>query len=302
MIEQPLVIGGFSPEFWLTQIFNGLMLGMIFVLIAVGLTIIFGMMGIINFAHGDLLLVGTYVAFATWTTTGSLVAGLILAPIIVGIVGAAIEILTLRPIYERDILLQLLITFGVAEFLRGSVMFIWGPRGHNFPIPEWGQRTIDFGLFTYPGYRLVIILVATVLLVGIYLMLARTDLGIIIRAGTMDREMVNALGIDLSKIYLIVFVIGAAIAGLAGALIGPVQGATPDLGIELLVPAFVVVVIGGMGSLRGTIVSGILVGELLVIVGVLFPRAAEASIYLAMVLVLLIRPRGLFGREGMLEE
>lgn len=297
-----LQIGGFSLNFWLTQLFNGLMLGMIFVLIATGLTIIFGMMGIINFAHGDLLLVGTYVAWATWGATGSMIAGLILAPIIVGLVGAIIEIFTLRPIYDRDILLQLLITFGIAEVLRGSVMFIWGPRGHNFPIPEWGQVTINLGLFTYPGYRLFAIVLASLLLIGVYIMLTQTDIGITIRAGTMDREMVNALGIDLQRIYLIVFVIGAALAGVAGALIGPIQGATPNLGIELLVPAFVVVVIGGMGSLRGTLVSGILVGELMVIVGVLFPRAAEASIYLAMVAVLLLRPRGLFGQEGMLEE
>lgn len=289
-------------DFWLTQAFNGLMLGMIYVLIATGLTIIFGMMGIINFAHGDLLLIGTYVAWATWSQTGSIVAGLVLAPLVVGAVGVLIEVLTLRPIYDRDVLLQLLITFGVAEFLRGSVIYVWGPRGHNFPIPEWGQQIIDFGLFSYPSYRLFAISVATLLLLGVYLLLTRTDIGVIIRAGTMDREMVNALGIDLSKIYLIVFVIGAALAGIAGALIGPIQNPTPNLGIELLIPAFVVVVIGGMGSLRGTLVAGILVGELMVMVGVLFPRAAEASIYLAMVAVLLIRPRGLFGREGMLEE
>lgn len=296
------LVGDISPGFWLTQLFNGLMLGMIFVLIATGLTIIFGMMGIINFAHGDLLLVGTYVAWATVGVTDSLVAGIILAPLVVGGVGALIEVFTLRPIYDRDILLQLLITFGIAEFLRGVVMSIWGPRGHSFPIPEWGRITVDLGLFSYPGYRLFVIVLASILLVAVYLLLTRTDIGVIIRAGTMDREMVNALGIDLSKIYLLVFVIGAALAGIAGALIGPIQGATPSLGIELLVPAFVVVVIGGMGSLRGTLVSGILVGEILVIVGVLFPRAAEASIYLAMVAVLLLRPRGLFGREGMLEE
>lgn len=300
--ESILFVGDFSPGFWLTQILNGLMLGMIYVLIATGLTIIFGMMGIINFAHGDLLLVGTYVAWATYHTTGSLIAGLLLAPLIVGVVGVLIEVFMLRPIYDRDILLQLLITFGIAEFLRGGVMFIWGPRGHSFPIPEWGQVTVDLGLFSYPGYRLFVIVLASILLLAVYLLLTRTDIGVIIRAGTMDREMVNALGIDLSKVYLLVFVIGAALAGIAGALIGPIQGATPNMGIELLVPAFVVVVIGGMGSLRGTLVSGILVGELLVIVGVLFPRAAEASIYLAMVAVLLIRPRGLFGREGMLEE
>ena len=297
-----LQIGGYSLEFWLTQFFNGLMLGMIFVLIATGLTIIFGMMNIINFAHGDLLLVGTYVAWATWSQTGSILAGIILAPIVVGIVGVIIEKFLLRPIYDKNILLQLLLTFGVAEFLRGSVMYIWGPQGHNFPTPEWGQQMINLGLFSYPGYRLFAIGLASLLLLGVYLILTRTDLGIIIRAGTMDREMVNALGIDLSKIYLIVFVIGAALAGIAGALIGPIQNVSPDLGIELLVPAFVVVVIGGLGSLRGTLVAGVLVGELMVIIGVLFPRAAEASIYLAMVAVLLLRPRGLFGQEGMLEE
>lgn len=290
--------GGSSVSYYLSQVFNGLVLGMILVMIALGLSIIFGMMGIINFAHGDLLLVGTYAAWTVIGVTGSFWAGLLAAPVVVAVLGMVFERLALRRIYDENVLFQVLLTFGLAEFLRASIEAIWGPSGKNFAIPEWGTGAVDLLVFSYPAYRLFVIGFAAVLVVGIHLFLTRTDFGLIVRAGTQDREMVDTLGIDISRVFLLVFGLGIAIAGVAGALIGPIRGAYPTLGIELLVPAYVVIVIGGIGSFRGTIVSGILVGELIVLTGVVYSPAANVIIYVFMGLVLLLRPRGLFGREG----
>jgi len=281
----------------LTQLLNGIALGMILVLIAFGLSIIFGLMGVVNFAHGEFLLVGTYMALTVFTMTGSFLAALVVAPIVVAVLGAAVERFTLRPIYDRDILLQLLLTFGLAEIIRELVMVIWGRTGTAFPTPSWAARTLDFGLFTYPMYRIFVIIVGAVIVAAVYIFLTRTDTGLIIRGATADREMVNALGIDVEKTFLLVFAIGSAIAGIAGALIGPLRSAYPTLGVDLIIPAFVVVVIGGLGSLRGSILAGLLIGELMVMTGVVYSPMSNVIIFVFMALVLLVRPRGLFGRE-----
>lgn len=284
------------------QLFNGLVLGMIFVLVSLGLTIVFGLLGVVNFAHGDTLLVGTYVAWTVMDTTGSFIFGIAAAVGITFLLGIIIERGLLRFTYGRyDVLLQLLLTFGIAEFLRGAVMFTWGQAGKNFPNPSWGDASVDLILFTYPAYRVFVIFAAAAIICIVYLFLERTDLGLLIRAGTQDREMVNALGVDVSKLYMLVFGIGAALAGTAGALIGPIRGATPTLGITLLIPAFVVVVVGGLGSFRGTIIAGILIGELQVLTGVFYSAASQIIVYVFMALVLLVRPRGLFGKEGVVE-
>jgi len=292
------IFGGSSMSYYLSQVFNGLVLGMILVMIALGLSIIFGMMGIINFAHGDLLLVGTYATWSVISVTGSFWAGLIAAPLVVGALGMVFEWIALRRIYDSNVLYQVLLTFGLAEFLRAAVEAIWGPTGKDFSIPSWGTGSIDLIFFSYPSYRLFVIIFAAVLVIVIHLFLTQTDFGLIVRAGTQDREMVNTLGIDISRVFLLVFGLGIAIAGVAGALIGPIRGAYPTLGIELLIPAYVVIVIGGIGSFRGTVVSGVLVGELIVLTGVVYSPAANVIIYVFMGLVLLLRPRGLFGREG----
>lgn len=301
VVLSPLLPLQLNVDYLLTQVVNGLVLGMILVLIALGLSIIFGIMGIVNFAHGEFLLVGTYVSLSVMTMTGSFVAGLIAAPIVVALLGGVVERLTLRPIYDRDVLLQLLLTFGLAEIIREVVMIIWGRTGTAYPTPGWGNGTIDFGLFAYPRYRLIVILIASVIVVGVYLFLTRTDIGLIIRGATADREMVNALGIDVTKMFLLVFAIGSAIAGVAGALIGPLRSAYPTLGIDLIIPAFVVVVVGGLGSLRGSVLSGLLIGELMVLTGVVNSKMSNVIIFVFMALVLLVRPRGLFGREEVID-
>lgn len=289
-------------DFVLTNIFNGLVNGLILVLIAIGLSIIFGVLGVLNFAHGDLLMVGAYMAWFVWSITGSYTMGLIAALFAVGLLGLAIEVLTLRPIYDENILLQLLLTFGIAELLRGSIIYIFGSTGKSFPIPDWGRGSIDFVVFTYPVYRLFVIVVAMVLVVAVYLFLTRTDFGMIVRAGIEDREMVKMLGIDISKTFTIVFIIGAAIAGIAGALIAPIQGVNPTLGINLLIPAFVVVIVGGMSSIKGSVVAGILIGQVIAITNMVYSPASSVIIYVLLALVLLLRPHGLFGEEGVLEE
>lgn len=296
---------GFVPlqlDYYAAQLFNGLVIGMVLVLISLGLTIIFGLLGVINFAHGDLMIVGTYVAWTTMDATGSFFLGIATAIGVTLVIGMLLERSLLRFTYGRyDALLQLLLTFGIAELMRGIVILVWGRTGKNFATPDWGTATVDLVLFTYPLYRVFVIVAAAVLVGAVYLFLNRTDLGLLIRAGTQDREMVDALGIDVSRLYMIVFGMGVALAGTAGALIGPIRGAYPTLGIELLIPAFVVVVVGGLGSIRGSIVAGILIGELQVMTGVFYSPAAQAIAFVFMALVLLVRPRGLFGQEGVIE-
>jgi branched-subunit amino acid ABC-type transport system permease component len=287
--------------YMMSQVFNGLVLGMIFVLIALGLSIIFGLMGVVNFAHGEFLLVGVYVALAATQATGTFVAGLIAAPITVAVLGFLVERFTLRPIYDRNVLLQILLTFGLAEILREAVQIVWGRTGKPFPTPGWANGSIDMVLFQYPLYRAFVILAGAVVLAGVYFLFTQTDIGLVIRASTEDREMVNALGIDVKQMYIIVFILGSAIAGLAGALIGPIRGARPLLGFNLIVPAFVVVVVGGLGSLRGSIIAGLLIGQIVVLSGVFISSLSSVIIYIFMAAVLLIRPRGLFGREVELE-
>ena len=296
MVHHFLVLG-IDSGYLLTQILNGLMFGMTLVLISIGLSIIFGTMGIINFAHGDILLVGTYVAWMLTVATGSIAVGIVGAGLVTAILGMGIERFTLRYTYGHGPLLQLLLTFGLAELLRGTVQIVWGRLGKNFATPTWGAGSVDLVLLTYPAYRLFVIGVAAALVVATYLFITRTDIGLIIRAGTQNRQMVDALGIDVSKMFLIVFAIGA---GIAGALIGPIFGVYPTLGVEFLIIAFVVVIVGGVGSFRGSIVAGLLIGQVVVLTGVLYSPASDVIVYVLMAGILLLRPRGLFGKEGVI--
>lgn len=288
-------------SYFLTQVFNGLALGMILVLIALGLSIIFGLMGVVNFAHGEFVLVGTYTALTVLVMTESLLLGVFAAMVVVGILGGIIERFTLQPIYHRNVLLQLLLTFGLAEIIREGVQIVWGRQPRSFPTPEWGRTRVDLVLFEYPLYRLSVILMSALIVLAVYLFLTRTDIGLVIRGATADREMVNALGIDVTKMFFLVFILGSAIAGIAGALIGPMRSAYPLLGVDLLVPAFVVVVVGGMGSIRGSVIAGLLIGELMVLTGMIHSPSADVIIFVFMAVILLVRPRGLFGRDIELE-
>lgn len=289
-----------DPSYIITQVFNGLVLGMILVLVSLGLSIVFGIMGIVNFAHGEFLLIGAYLTWALTSATGSFVVGILTGVIGTIAVGMAIERFTLRYTYDYDPGLQLLATFGIAELLRGSVQLTWGRLSKSLSVPVWGRGQFDFGILSLPQYRVYVFLISVVIIFGVYIFLNKTDTGLIIRGGTENREMVDALGINISSVFLIVFALGAGLAGIAGGLVGPIRGVYPTLGVDFIILAFVVVVIGGIGSFRGTIVSGLFIGLLTVLTGVIYSPASEVIIFVAMAVILLLRPRGLFGREGVL--
>lgn len=295
----PLQLG--DPSFLLLQVFNGLVLGMIFVLISLGLSITFGTMGIVNFAHGEFLLVGAYLSWAAAMLSGSLLIGVVVAFAGVAVFAMLVERVTLRPTYGEDPILQLLLTFGLAEAIREGVQIVWGRSGKTFPIPDWGLAQIDLGVFNYPLYRLLVIVAAALVTIGVYLFLTRTDTGLLVRAGVQDREMTEILGINISWTFMFVFALGGGLAGIAGALIGPIRGVYPLLGVELLIPAFVVVIIGGMGSFRGSVLSGLLVGQVIVLTGMVASAFSNIAIYMLMAAVLLARPQGLFGTGGVFD-
>jgi len=297
IITPPMDIPFISLQinYYLTQFLNGLVLGMILVLIALGLSIIFGLMGIINFAHGDMLLVGVYIAWAVNNLYDSWVLGLISAIITVSSIGFLIERVGLRPIYHKGPILQLLLTFGIAEVLRAGVQVVWGSTPKFFPPPEWASGSIDLGIISYPSYRLLVLSLTIVIAMSVYVFIHRTDYGLLIRAANYDREMVNTFGVDVKKLFLLTFVLGSALAGIAGALIGPIRGVNPLLGINLLIPAFVVVIVGGVRSLFGTVISGLFIGQIIVLTGIIDASFSNIIIYIFMAVILFLRPEGLFG-------
>jgi branched-subunit amino acid ABC-type transport system permease component len=292
-----LQLGRLNLDLLVAQAFNGVVLGMTFVLLAVGLTLIFGMMNIVNFAHGALLLLGAYAAWTVTAATGSIVAGIVGAPVAVAAVGVGIERFGITRIYEEELLIQLLLTFGIAEMMTGVVEVVWGRTNKQMTTAELGG-SVDLAVFTYPFFRLFVIAVAAAAIGALYLFLTRSDYGLVVRGAIQDREMTAALGIDVGRAFAVVFAIGAGLAGLAGALVGPIRGVYPALGAELLVPAFVVVVVGGMGSLKGSVVSGLALGQVVSFTSLVYPAASQVVIYVAMAVVLLVRPRGLFGEEA----
>lgn len=287
--------------FYAEQVLNGLALGTILILMSIGLTIVFGLLGIINFAHGEFLLVGMYTSWVVTLESGSYILGLVAAAIAVAILGLIVERGILRPLYDRDVLLQVLITFGLAELLRGTVMYIWGTAGKTFDVPGWGVGRLNLGLFTYPKFRLVLIVIGLTLAILSFLFLHRTNYGLLIRAGTQDRGMTEMLGLNISRIFMVAFVLGSAIAGIAGGLIAPIRGVYPAAGQELLIISFVVVIVGGMGSFVGTAVAGLLIGQLIAWTQTFYPAFSSIVVFVFMVGVIIVRPHGLFGSEGVFE-
>lgn len=285
-------------SFLATQLLNGLVVGMILVLVSLGLTLIFGLMGVVNFAHGDILLIGTYVTYAIIAATDQFWLALILAPLVVGLIGLIIERFALQFTYGKNPLLQLLLTFGIALILRELLQVIWGSEPLPVPSPSWSRGMLDLGLISFPIYRLFLVTITVCLIIALYIFITRTDIGMVIRAGTYDREMIDVMGINVSRIFTFVFVLGCAIAGFGGALIAPIDNAYPQLGMNYLIISFVVVIIGGLGSFKGTVIAGIIVGQIMVITGMIASGWSEVVIFMFMAIVLLVRPRGLFGQEG----
>ncbi len=295
------------------QLLNGLQFGMTLFLTAAGLTLVFGVMGLINLAHGSLFMVGAFAAAAVSAATGSFLLAMAASIAAAAAAGALVEVVVIRRLYRRDHLDQVLATFALIMIFSEATRWLFGsfPLYLNIPTYLSGPVTLPGGI-EYPLYRLTIIAVGLLIAIGLFLLISRTRLGIQIRAGESDREMIAALGIDISKLYTIVFALGAALAGLAGAMIGAIQSVQVGMGEPVLILAFVVIVIGGIGSIKGVLIGSILVGMTNTMGGVLLPAflrlfmensAATAAgsalatmlIYILMALVLIVKPTGLYG-------
>src|SRR5712692_3010667 len=297
------------------QCLNGLQFGLLLFLLAAGLTLVFGIMDLVNLAHGSLYMMGAYFAatFVAWT--GNFFAGALLALAATLLLGIVLEMIALRPLYGRDHLDHVLGTFGLILFFNELVRLVWGPAGLSLPLPVALNTAVDiFGIY-YPAYRLLIILVALLVALFLYLVVMKTRLGMLIRAGASNREMVGALGVDIKLLFTLVFGLGAALAGLAGLMHAPILPVQIGMGENILILAFVVIVIGGIGSIRGAFVAAVFVGvvdtlgraflpDLLRLAlsstaaSTLAPALSSMLIYLLMAIVLALRPQGLFPVAG----
>jgi branched-chain amino acid transport system permease protein len=291
-----------SPTALVAQVFTGLVLGGLFVLLATGLSLIFGLMTVVNFSHGALYMLGAYFGYTCIKYLGvSFWVALILAPIAVGVVGLVIARFLIRPLHGRSPDDPLLLTFGLSLVLIETVRLIWGRIGLTFDPPRALAGAVDLGFGFFPVYRVFVIAVTVVVLVALWLFLEKTNMGLIIRAGSRDALMVRALGFDLSRVWLFVFGLGVGLAGLAGVLAAPMRGVYAEMGVNMVIESFVVVVVGGMGSLVGAIVSGLLIGQVVGITTFFAPSLAEIMVFIFMAVVLLVRPSGLFGEAGLFE-
>lgn len=285
----------FLPDFF-GQALNGLAYGVLLFLLSVGLTLIFGMLDVVNLAHGSFYMVGAYVGLALIAATGSFWLALAAAPLCVGLLGAAIERTCLRPLYRRPALDQVLLTFGFVYLFEDLVKWIWGGHIRSIPPPALLAGSVSLGGTVYPTYRLFVIAFGLVMAVALWLLIERTRLGAIIRAGVFDAEMTAGLGIDIRRVFTGVFAFGAALAGLSGVVAGPIQSAYPAMGVSILIPALIVVVVGGLGSLKGSLAGSLIIGQAETFGKVWLPEAAMLMIYVVMALIVLLRPQGLFGR------
>lgn len=278
------------------QVLNGLQLGTMLFLMAAGLTLVFGIMHLINLAHGSLYMIGAYVAATVQQATGSFTLGLLAALPAAALVGMAVEKVALRRLYDRDHLDQVLATFGLILFFNELVKIIWGPQAYFMDVPAALSGSVEIlpGA-PYPAYRLAIVATGIAAALFLYLLISRTRIGMLIRAGATNREMVNALGVNVDRLYTLVFGLGAALAGLAGVMAGPLLALEVGMGENILILAFVVIVIGGIGSVRGAFVAALLVGLADTFGRVLLPGAlSEMTIYILMAAILVWRPQGLF--------
>jgi branched-chain amino acid transport system permease protein len=277
-------------------VLNGMVTGMLYALMGVGLSLILGLLNIPNFAHGVLYALGAYVMISGAKAFGFL-GGLLAAIVAVAMLGAAIEYFGVRRLYRVHPDYILLLSFGLSLILTESIILVWGPVGITFQPPALLTGAIDLGVTAYPKYRLVVMAVTTVLVLGCYLFVTRTRYGAIIRAGIEDKEMAAALGINIRRVFTLTFAAGTGLAGLGGALMAPVRGLLPTMGIDILPFAFVVVVLGGLGSLPGAILAGLLVGVVQSLMTAIWAPGADASVFALMTLGIIARPQGLLGQR-----
>lgn len=283
-------------ELILMQLFSGVALGAILIMVALGLTIIFGMLGIVNFAHGALFMVGAYAGVYIAERTGSFWWALVLAPLLVGVFGMLIERFLIRPLYKRSIDDPLLLTFGLGYVLVEVVRIVFGTDGVPFSTPSALTGVVDLGVGYFPIYRLFVVGLVAVVLIALWLGLEKTKFGLIVRAGARDPLIMRVLGVDISRLWLAVFGLGVALTAMGGVLAAPMRNVNPEMGALVLAEAFVVTVIGGMGSLLGAVVAGLGIGIAVSMTALFAPEMATIVMFGLMALVLLVRPQGLFGR------
>lgn len=284
-------------ELILFNVFNGVVIGAFYALMALGLSLILNLSGVINFAHGGFLAVGAYLAYTLMPYVGFWGA-LAIAPLLTAALGIVIERILIRRIYGRDPLYSLLLTFGLAFMLQDAVRSIWGPQTLPYSVPEMLNRPLSASLFFLTGYRLFMLMLVVLVVGGLFIFLKHTRSGIRIRAGISDLETVATLAVNVRWLRTLNFGLGIFLAGLAGVLAAGMLGLQPTIGDSLIMPSFVAIIVGGLGSLPGTLLGGILIGVASGLTAVFFPSATEAVIYVMMGLVLLVRPRGLLGEEG----
>jgi branched-chain amino acid transport system permease protein len=305
-----------SISLFLEQVLNGLQFGVMLFLMSAGLTLVFGVMGLINLAHGSLYMIGAFAAAAIASWTGSFWLGLVASLMAAAIAGVIVEIVIIRRLYKRDHLDQVLATFALILLFSEAMRWIFGAFPLFLDVPEILSGTLSLPLgIEYSKYRMMIIVVGILIAVGLFLLISKTRLGVRIRAGESDREMIAALGVDISKLYTLVFALGAALAGLAGAMVGAIQSVEVGMGEPVLILAFVVIVIGGIGSIKGALVGAILVGLTDTLGRFLLPSffkiflnpssatdigsaLSSMMIYILMAAVLIWKPSGLFGNNS----
>src|SRR5579864_2612661 len=281
----------------LFNVFNGLIVGAFYALMALGLSLILNLSGVINFAHGGFLAIGAYLAYSLMPFIGFWGA-LLVAPFLTAAIGLAVERVLIRRLYGRDPLYSLLLTFGLAYILEDATRYIYGAQSVPYPIPGWLTKPLSTQFFFLTGYRLFMVALVGIAVTALFLILNRTRLGMRIRAGTLDLETVSVLGVNVRILRNLNFGLGIYMAGLGGVLAAGMLGLQPTIGDSLIMPSFISIIIGGLGSLPGTLLGGIMIGVASGITTVFFPSATEAVMYIMMGIVLLVRPRGLLGEEG----
>jgi len=282
------------------QLLTGLQIGAIYVLIALGLTLIFGTLGVANFAHGALFMIGAYLGWLISSATGYWLA-FVLVPLALFVLGVVLERGLIQFFYRRPVTDQILVTFGLALVLQEAMRWMFGGTTKPFPPPSWALVPMDIGIGYYPPWRLIIVGLTLAVVLGLYLFLRFTRFGLVVRAGMRDPEMLRFLGINMTNRFTLVFGFGALLAGFAGVIGGPTTAVNPEVGMAMLVPSFLVVVIGGMGSLPGAILAGLLMGEAVSLAVLIYPPIAQVIVYIVAAVILLWRPRGLLGVRGVME-
>ena len=292
-------IFGIPHQAFLGQLLLGLVNGAFYAMLSLGLAVIFGLLGVVNFAHGALYMLG---AFAAWIMLDKFGINywfaLVLAPLVVGAFGVVIERLFLKHLYKLDPLYGLLLTFGLALIIEGIFRELYGASGQSYPVPELLSGATNLGFMVLPNYRAWVVLVSLVVCLGTWFIIERTRLGAYLRAGTENAALVQTFGINVPMMVMLTYGAGAALAGLAGVLAAPIIQVNPLMGSNLIIVVFAVVVIGGMGSILGSVVTGLALGLVEGMTRVFYPEASSIVVFVVMVLVLMVRPAGLFGKEA----